>query len=311
MSDMAVARQIGVQTSADTLRPGEIFELQIDFDEARRYDSVIYPDSTLFGNQFFIRNKELSRRGRRATYDLQFFGAAETNLSELHIQAVRNSDTLRYAVPSVSFEFQTVLAPQDNLRPMKPLFEFPYGIQGLIIAFLLAMLAAFSAWHLYQRYFKKPPPPPEPVREEAPPFDSPLKRLEKGINELEAGFKDESMDAETLYLRLSYIIREYYERVYAFPALEQTSTEVLQSLKHRKVMQTHYDTISGLLMTSDMVKFAGFIPEKSDTAQDLATLREACTQLRKMNAGLIQQMELEHLRRYRTNESVTKEAVPA
>lgn len=305
----AAGQDIRVQASTDSLRPGEVFEFRIDFEAARTYDTVLYPDSTFFGREFFIRNKELSRRSRSATYELQFFGVNDVLLDQLAIRAVQGGDTLLLAVPPTAFGFRSVLQPVDNLRPMKPIFEFPYGIQGLIFAFLLAMLAAISAWHIYTRYFKKPPPPPPAPPAEPPVFDNPLRRLERGIAELESGFAAGSIAAEELYLRLSFLLREYYERIYAFPALEQTSREVLNSLKQRKVAQPHYDTSSQLLNTSDMVKFAGFTPETDDIKTDLEALRAAAAQLKKLNSGLIQQLEMEHLRKYRVTEHVNTREV--
>lgn len=309
--ETAAAQEVRAQASADSLRPGEVFEFRIDFPDARAFSSVIYPDSTFFGRDFFIRNKERSRRGRTATYELQFFGLGDAQLDQLAVRAVQGTDTLFFAVPPVAFAFRSVLQPVDNLRPMKPIFEFPFGIQGLIFAFLLAMLAAISAWHLYTKYFKKAPPPPPPVPVPAPPFDNPLQKLEKGIKELETGFAAGTLTAEDLYFRLSFLLREYYERLYAFPALEQTSREVLKSLKHRKVSQTHYDGVRHLLTISDMVKFAGFVPDTNDINADLQSLREAAAQLRKMNAGLVQQLELEHLRLYRVGESENRQKAGA
>lgn len=298
----AAAQEIRAGASVDSLSAGAVFEFRIDFPDARIYNSVIYPDSTFFGRDFFIRNKEVTRRGRTATYELQFFGFGDAVLDRLAIRAVQGADTLLLAVPPVAFGFRTVLQPADNLRPFKPIFVFPMDIYGLIMAFILAILAAISAWHLYTKYFRKaaPPPPPPPVM--PPVFDNPLSRLEKGIRELETGFADGSISTEAIYVKLSFLLREYYERIYSFPALEQTSREVLKGLKHRKIVQAHYDTVSHLLTTADMVKFAGFSPDNSDIQSDLISLREAAAQLRKSNSGLVQQLEMEHIRRYRATE---------
>lgn len=310
-SESAFGQEIRAQASADSLRPGEVFEFRIDFDAARTYDAVIYPDSTFFGREFFVRNKELSRRSRTATYELQFFGTGDMVLDQLAIRAVQAGDTLLLAVPAVGFGFRSVLQPVDNLRPMKPIFEFPYSIQGLIFAFLLAMLAAISAWHIYNRYFRKAPPPPPPVPVAPPVFDNPLKRLERGIAELEQGYAEKKLSVEDLYFKISFLLREYYERVYRFQALEQTSREVLRGLKVRKVPSAHYEKAAQLLTVSDMVKFAGFIPEHDDILSDLQSLRTSAEQLRKQNSGLIQQMEMEHLRLYRVTEPANPAEVPA
>ena len=62
------------------------------------------------------------------------------------------------------------------------------------------------------------------------------------------------------HTEITEVIRRYYEERYRIPALELTTSELLQKLSNKKESQKILDITSGFLTNADMVKFAKFIP---------------------------------------------------
>lgn len=63
------------------------------------------------------------------------------------------------------------------------------------------------------------------------------------------------------YVELSEIVRQYIEGRYKIDAFDRTTFELYQELKNTKIAQEVVGDIKELLTSSDLVKFAKFIPE--------------------------------------------------
>ncbi|HHS12483.1 MAG TPA: hypothetical protein ENN03_01810 [bacterium] len=68
---------------------------------------------------------------------------------------------------------------------------------------------------------------------------------------------------KSYYIRLSEIIREYIEGRYFIRALEMTTSEVLAALKQAEMKGSDFNVLERLLRTSDLVKFARWIPPEA------------------------------------------------
>lgn len=66
----------------------------------------------------------------------------------------------------------------------------------------------------------------------------------------------EQGQVKAYYSELSDIVREYLEKRYPIPALEQTSAEILSGLRHLNVAGQNMDRLGQLLVLADLVKFA-------------------------------------------------------
>ncbi len=127
-----------------------------------------------------------------------------------------------------------------------------------VLVFLLLGLTAFIFVKKRRKGFIDPEalkPPHERVGLE-------LGRLQKrGL--LEAG------QVKEYYSELSDILRRYLERRFGVPAFEQTTFETVKALKEKGLPQSVQERMKNLLETSDLVKFAKFVPPQS-MAQTLA-----------------------------------------
>jgi len=71
------------------------------------------------------------------------------------------------------------------------------------------------------------------------------------------------------YIRLTEILRQYIERRFRIMALEQTTDEILASLKPSANGETSLKRLSRILKLADLVKFAKVIPDPEENAMQL------------------------------------------
>jgi hypothetical protein len=107
-----------------------------------------------------------------------------------------------------------------------------------------------------------PPRPPRPAHEIA---------LEK-LDALRGEGLLQRQEFKEFYLRLSEILREYLGRRYGFPALDLTTTEILDALSARPAAQRREGgpDLGVWLLDSDLVKFAKYTPTIAEADRALA-----------------------------------------
>ncbi|MGE5356216.1 MAG: hypothetical protein ACM3PT_08255 [Deltaproteobacteria bacterium] len=144
-----------------------------------------------------------------------------------------------------------------NLAPIKDIFRekklFKDFIRWYHIFFVSLLLVA-TGIIIYLKYRKKPGliPDAEQRTDEVSPFSHAILRLEELKKEkiwLKGRIKE-------FHQQLTYILREYLEKKYNIKALEQSTSEIIQSLDETINEKEHFDIITEILHISDMIKFA-------------------------------------------------------
>jgi len=163
------------------------------------------------------------------------------------------SDSLAFAFLAVPldttnavFDIKVPVAVPFNFEEAKP---YIYGFIGLIALIVLL-------YYLIQKINKRDKTIEEvieliPCEIEA--MDS-LKNLESD------GLCEKGLVKEH-YVRLTEILRNYFDREYAIDTLESTTDETLDLLKESKVDKVIIEQISTLLIEADLVKFAKSNPD--------------------------------------------------
>ncbi|MBI5478485.1 MAG: hypothetical protein HY906_06490, partial [Deltaproteobacteria bacterium] len=127
---------------------------------------------------------------------------------------------------------------------------------GVVVGFVLRSVLRARARRAV------PPPPPRPAHEIA------LERLDalRGTDLLQR------QEFKEFYLRLSEILREYLGRRYGFPALDLTTTEILEALGPRAELARRDGgpDLGAWLFSSDLVKFAKYTPTITEAAGALS-----------------------------------------
>ncbi len=274
-ADFLQAQQAVVHTSRDTLRAGDTFELSIVHRFNPDADDVIFPDSASFDDPFEVRRIQRFRQSANRdslAVSLQFFGTEDTLISGLQILEITDQDTAITSVHPVQIYFRSTLDEEAQLRPLKPIFDFAASLLPWIIG---ALVLAILIWLIYRYREKIFPPKPEPVEEkqvEIPVFKNPLQEMESEIKKLRKDYEKGSADTKELYSRGTDIIRAYFEEVYQFPALEETSREVIADLEKRSSSPELEGLTKRILTDADMVKFAKFTPDEKSRSAFIDTL---------------------------------------
>ena len=94
------------------------------------------------------------------------------------------------------------------------------------------------------------------------------------LNELEQEQLWQRGKIKAYQTQLSYIVREYLERRYRIPALENTTTEILQRLHHTDFPDQWRSRLTNMLQVADLVKFAKAEPGPEFHQRILTDARE-------------------------------------
>jgi hypothetical protein len=166
----------------------------------------------------------------------------------------------------------SVFNPFPSVDPKKGLYDIkepintpfllsellPYLPYVLLFLLIVGAIVAFVIWRFNRKISipflnkEKPVEPPHVIA---------LRELER--------IKDEKMwqnhQYKRYYSEITDVLRQYLESRFHIPALEQTSDEILASLKPiDAVSQENQNNLSRLLMTADLVKFAKMEPKPDD-----------------------------------------------
>jgi len=68
------------------------------------------------------------------------------------------------------------------------------------------------------------------------------------------------------------VLKRYLTRRFGFPALDQTTTEIVRAMKATKTPER--ESFGEFFQRADMVKYAKFVPPATEAAEVIATARE-------------------------------------
>jgi hypothetical protein len=147
--------------------------------------------------------------------------------------------------------------PKDmkDINDVKKMYEFPnYLPLVLLLIFLAALAAAYLGYRLYYK-LRKDRALTLPA---LPPWEEALLALEKlnALNLVAQGF------VKRYYYALSEILKRYIERRFAFNAVEQTTTEIMNHMKLYKIPRR--DDFGKFFNRADMVKYAKLVPQAEE-----------------------------------------------
>ncbi len=167
------------------------------------------------------------------------------------------------------------ITDKDDIRTIKgPLSLDTWAFWALIFAILAALLTIFLVIKVILRRRKKKAIDLESLK---PPHERAVLELRRLQQKklLEAG------NAKDFYSELSDILRRYLERRFQIEALEQTTFEILRTLKEKEFETAVIDKTKRVLEEADLVKFAKVVPPRS-LADELGGEIEAIVQMTKL-----------------------------
>ena len=153
------------------------------------------------------------------------------------------------------------------------------GVQGVPISFLdwikyhwqwfagLGVMAIliFGIFLILRNRKKELKVPVKKAAPTIPPFITALKRL----NNLKESKIWQQGEVKKHHSEISEILREYLEFQFAFPALEQTTGEVMQAIRLTEISSDQQKQLRRMLMLSDLVKYAKEKPGNDENLEML------------------------------------------
>jgi len=190
------------------------------------------------------------------TIKMAAFATGELKLPPFVVAYPGDSEVLAAASDSIPVKVSSVL-PKDmkDINDLKPQIQFPnllplWILLGLIGATILA-LVGYRLYRRYRRIKLYGAALPDPWDEAMAALDAvPAKEwLGQGM-------------VKRFYYTVSEILKRYLTRRFQFPAIDQTTTEIIRAMKQTKVQER--EGFGDFFQRADMVKYAKYVPPQAD-----------------------------------------------
>lgn len=285
LSDPAQAVSVSSGVDRMTVDIGDVVTLSVTL----QYDNTIsvalpQPDKN-FG-EFEIHTIEIGdpeplsgdRISLSAEYRLWALEIGERVLPTLEIPYQVAGDSLPRFVytPSVSIVVHSVvgeLVDSAEIKPLRDPLEDPLGVSPLyeesraywygLAAFALALGAAL--WWVWSRKRAE-----EALEDRRPAWEKALERL---ANLSANNYLGNELYKE-YYSELTATFKEYLGRLFAFPALDMTTRELLAACDADTITQSATGELEEILGRADMIKFAKALPPQEIPEKDFQRVYE-------------------------------------
>jgi hypothetical protein len=275
------AQQKQVVTSIDTIKNkiGAEFKLSIKT-TVDTSSKVIFPKLKNFGALEVIQSYPIDTIKTDGRYELvKKYGLTQFDSGRYVIPSIKifidskpfMTDSLLVEVANVKvdtlkqkmFDIKDI-APADN--------SIGNWWKYLLILALIIGIGAFIYWYIKKHQKKK-------LEEEI--FKTPIEKATSLLNNLEKKELWQKGEVKAYYSELTDIARNYIEEAIEIPAMESTTSELIQGLKAasvKKKMTVSQETIENLervLKQADLVKFAKSKPLDFEITEDRNKIQKA------------------------------------
>src|SRR5436190_3551644 len=300
LSASVFAQQKQVKASIDTTRNkiGAQFNLTIKA-EADTSAVVAFPKGNHFGGLEVIRSYVIDtviKNGRYELikkYGLTQFDSGKYGIPPLKVLINKKpflTEPILVEVSNVAVD--TLKQKMYDIKPIAPASSESIWIQILKWFFLLYVLSGICVF-LYWWFIKRK----KGEKTEEIVFKSPIEKATTLLNTLEQKQLWQRGEIKSYYSELTDIARNYIEEAIEIPAMESTTTELIQGLRiasMKKKMTLSQETIENLervLQQADLVKFAKSKPLDFEITEDRQKIEKAIITLDKAIPVIVEEEE--------------------
>ncbi len=286
-STTVFAQQKQVTTSIDTTKNkiGAEFKLTLKTN-VDTLSKVVFPSARNFGALEVIQSYPIDTIRKNDRYEL------------IKKYGLTQFDSGRYMIPSIKILINNKAFLSDSIKvevanvQVDTLKQKMYDIKDIVKAnegigdwwkYLLALIlfggiGAFVYW-----YFKKR----KKEKTEEIIYKTPIEKATSLLNNLEKKELWQQGEIKEYYSELTEIVRNYIEEAIEIPAMESTTSELIEGLKlasQKKKMKLSKETIDNLfvvLKQADLVKFAKSKPLDFEITEDRKKIERAIVTLDK------------------------------
>jgi hypothetical protein len=238
-------------------------------------EQVALPENVPMLGRLNVKQRDVVekiRGGEKRTtveYELVSYQVGRDTIPAMEFRILRAGDSTVVVTEAEGIEIKSIapnMTGQEDIRGLRkqrgmriPTWQYLLllGCGGLIIAALLLF-----AWKRGRKRF------PEKVKSR-PPWEEALEALERLTQQAVSSPEE----IKRFYTLLSYIMRNYYEQRFLFPAVEFTTTEIMRKIRKIKALRQFVEATGDLLIRSDMVKFAKHLPETVDRGSEIGLVK--------------------------------------
>ena len=281
------AQQKQVLTSIDTTKNKIGAEFKLTFKTSVDTASkVVFPNIRNFGTLEVIQSYPIDTIKKNDRYELiKKYGLTQFDSGRYTIPSVKIlinnkvflSDSLKVEVADVKVDTlkQKMYDIKDIVSVKDGIGDWWKYLLGLV---LLAGLGLLGYWYFKNRQKGK-------IEEEI--YKTPIEKATTLLNNLEKKELWQHGEVKEYYSELTDIVRNYIEEAIEIPAMESTTSELIEGLKvasQKKKMKLSKETIDNLfvvLKQADLVKFAKSKPMDFEITEDRKKIERAIVTLDK------------------------------
>jgi hypothetical protein len=276
-----------VTTSIDTTKNkiGAEFKLTLKTN-VDTLSKVVFPNAKSFGALEVIQSYPIDTIRKNDRYELvKKYGLTQFDSGKYTIPSVKIlinnkaflSDSLKVEVANVQVD-----TLKQKMYDIKDIVPANNGIgdwwKYLLALLLIVGIAALIYWYIKKRQKEK-------IEEEI--YKTPIEKATSLLNNLEKKELWQHGEVKAYYSELTDIVRNYIEEAIDIPAMESTTSELIEGLKtasQKKKMKLSKETIDSLfvvLKQADLVKFAKSKPMDFEITEDRKKIERAIVTLDK------------------------------
>ena len=274
LSSSIFAQQKQVETSIDTTKNkiGAEFKLTLKTVVSSK-SKVVFPKLKTIGQLEVIQSYPIDTVKKNDTYELiKKYGLTQFDSGKYTIPSIKIlidkqpylSDSIRVEVANVKVD-----TLQQKMYDIKDITAADGGIGNwwiyLLIFIVILGIGAFVYWYVKKRQLKK-------IEEEV--YKTPIEKATSLLNNLEQKELVQKGEIKEYYSELTDIARNYIEEAIHIPAMESTTSELIQAIRTastKKKMTLTPETVENLervLRQADLVKFAKSKPLEFEITED-------------------------------------------
>ena len=254
---VTVTAQLKPRRTAKPLTVGDRFKLELTVAHHRELNATgPFPDS--LGSFLVLDDKPVTRyKGDTVieVHELEMaaFAPGELALPRFFVTFQDSGEVRAVQTESLGVQIQSVLPEKmEDVNDLKPQIQFPnlmplWIALGIVGAALLAFLA-----YRFRRFFMR-------HRLWAAPLPEPWEEALAALEQVPAREWLGAGQVKRYYYAVSEILKRYLTRRFGFPAIDQTTSEIVLDLKRARVELR--DDFIGFFRRADMVKYAKLVPD--------------------------------------------------
>ena len=280
------AQQKQVTTSIDTTKNkiGAEFKLTLKTN-VDTLSKVVFPNAKNFGALEVIYSYPIDTILKNDRYELvKRYGLTQFDSGKYTIPSIKIlinnkpflSDSIKVEVANVVVD--TLKQKMYDIKDIVPANESSDWWKYVLFVLLIVGIAAFIYWFVKLRQKKV-------IEEEI--YKTPIEKATSLLNSLEKKELWQHGEVKAYYSELTDIVRNYIEEAIEIPAMESTTSELIEGLKmasKKKKMKLSKETIDNLfvvLKQADLVKFAKSKPMDFEITEDRKKIERAIVTLDK------------------------------